>query len=704
MRQRFIEQIRATFAFTTICTLAACGGAGGTVPHAGAQATTAPYDGPTANATFSFKIPVAAPNARRKPNYISSATKSIKVTLNSASALTSGQVTSYNSRSWGTLNTGTLPNTTCPASGPFYSCTMTLALPPGSDNLTFTTYDNTNGTGNVLSQQEQTLTITVGQANTFSVTFDANANTMTIASSTNFCQSGNIGAVFGSVGTSPVSFAVSYTDAAGKTILSPGLPKLEIEDNTSTYQTSSGTINGTGGTVAFSINQSSQSFTLTPSSSTITGATVNIKAVPQNTNGTTDGLSFSKTQSFTFSTGTAPPTHNFLAAIQQTGTGSGEVDLYTIALGSSGSTDTFTAYSPATLAVTNSTNEGQSDVNNPTQVLWDKNGDLLISNAGTSSVDAGNLACVPEGAIATGASTSTTVSTNAYNAQHVAYDSTTGTAALANGSVSANYQLPEYTLNGNYTASTNNLKRTGFGTYDAIDMPSLTAGTFAVSIVKGAEEDTSHGGTAGTNYVTLFGPTGTQTDISDDTNYSVDEPYSLAWDAANSQLVIANFSTWHRLLSFYTVSGTPALVKTINTTYRNFFVAASPDGHIAVAYEKQFGFPQVQIYDNTSSRNTVGGPIPFNGTTTSCGSTYIYGDGVTINGMTWLSSTKLLVMLEANNSSGADSFNGMYIYDISATATPSGYDDISCSTFSAAPKQTGFQHMTEHPWGVAFKP
>ncbi len=110
------------------------------------------------------------------------------------------------------------------------------------------------------------------------------------------------------------------------------------------------------------------------------------------------------------------------------------------------------------------------------------------------------------------------------------------------------------------------------------------------------------------------------------------------------------------------------------------------------------------MYDNTAARNAVNGPIPFNGTTTSCGSTYIYGSGAVVNSLSWLSNTKLLIALQSYNGSTATAQNGLYVFDISATAVPTGFDDVSCSAFAAAPKQTGFVHINNKPLGTAFKP
>lgn len=267
--------------------------------------------------------------------------------------------------------------------------------------------------------------------------------------------------------------------------------------------------------MAFTINQAAQTFTLTPSNSSVTNATVNIKAVPANS---ADGLNFALTKTFTFSTGTAPPSHNFLAAVEQFGVGSGSVDFFNVSLGGSGSADTFSAYSPATLATTNSTNEGKPDVDNPLDLAWDTNGDLLIGNGGTTTgtpQDNGNLACVPVGAIATGANTSTTISTNVDDPVGIAYDSRDGSVALSNNPTSATTQIAEYTLSGNYAAASppRNLAASGYGSFGLSAIPDLAAGTYAIGLTDGLETDPAHN--TGKSKIALFSPTGSETDITD---------------------------------------------------------------------------------------------------------------------------------------------------------------------------------------------
>ena len=711
--------------------LSACGGGGshGTLPATtnapGQQVPGAPVQ--SATATFVFTFPKDTPSSHlRRTKYLSSATKSISLqvtdTKNSGSnadifANVPAGLKAVQSVNFANLTgNGSIAGQcgTDPSNAGNYKCTAQFSLPVGINTITIASWDANGATGNKLSQNIGTVTTLQGVANgpggSYTMSLDANAATITVAGN-GACQNGTVGSAYGSVGTTPVIFTVAFADLASKTIVAPGLPKIQILGNDAAYHSDSGTINGTGGTVSFTINQSAQTFTLTPSSSTVTNASVSVQGVPPGS----DGLSFTTTKAFTFSTGVAPPSHNFLAAVEQTTSTSAQVDFYNVSLGGNApGSDTFSAFSPAQLAVTNSINEGKPDVDNPVDVKWDTTGDLLIANAGTGGADTGDLACVPIGAIATGANASTTVSTNVDDPVQtglLGYDSRDGDALIGNTPANAPFQAVKFTLSGNYVAASTSLDyhAAGFGTESVANLPDLAAGTYALGLAKGAEEDPAHSGTTGSNKITVLKPDGSSYDIFDDTTYTIDQPYGLAYDTANHQLVLASNSTWHRLVSFWNVGASSAsLQKSINTTHLNTWVAASGDGHIAVAWVTSFGYMQVQVYANpggTTTPTTVGGPIPYNGTTTSCGSTYIYGNGTTVvRALQWLSNTKLAVGVEANSSGSPNAQNGIYIYDITNLTVPTGFDDVTCSAFAAAPTQTGFQHQNFHPWALAFKP
>ncbi len=705
--------------------LAACGGGGSrsALPQAILSNGTADYTGPLSDTTFKITIPPPPKTSSnlRRPSYVSSSTSKIVFTLNTASRLNTSQVTSFNTSSLGTFAV-TLNSAKCPGSGP-WTCTLTVKLPPGSDNLTISAQDSSS---HILSQQIQTFTVTVGgsggtgNANNFSTTLDANVGTL-IVSGNGSCESGPVGSAFGSVGTSPVNFTIATKDLAGQTIFAPGQATIEIQDENATYQSSSGTIQGAGGTVTFTITQSAQTFTLTPSNSTTTNASVNVKVVPANSNGGSDGLGagFPAVKTFTFSTGTAPPTHQFLAAVEQTGVGSGKVDFFNLttdAGGPNGFATGMAAFSPASLAVTASTNDAtQNDVDNPVNLAWDNTGDLLIGNGGSSGN--GNLACVPVGAIATGANSSTTVTANIHDPVGLAYESRNGTVAVNNNANSGTPPLAQYVLTGNYTASTtagSTSLHASNGTVggELVNMPSLAAGTFAATLTDGCEVDPAHKscGSAGTSQVVLFNNSGISTTMADASTFHIDEPFGITWDNVNSQLIVANFGAWHPSVVFYTTAGT--FVKTDSHDYFDdyqnpYLVAANGAGLFAVAYTTAIAGDQVQIYTNAmngTAPTPLFNAIPFDAeNNNSCSGGYVYGSSAVVNGLVWLSNTRLLVSLQSNLASA----QGLYIFDTASSTTPTQWTDgnvaAGCQPVGTIPAQKAFQLFSNKPFAAAYK-
>ena len=702
--------------------LSACGGGShSSIPALGGSGSAPGAPVASAPATFTFTFPKSTSSAgQRSPKYLSSATKSVTLQVtdtknhgdhsdiyaNVPAALKAVQVANFANLTGNPSTPGQCG--TDPSNAGNYKCTATFQVPIGDDTMTLTSWDANGGTGNKLSQQISTEWAQQGVTNTFAISLDANAAAITV-SGTGACTTGPVGASFGAVGTSPVNFTVAYTDPDSKTIVAPGLPKLAIEDNTATYQTTSGTINGTGGTVSFTINQSAQTFTLTPSNSSVTNATVNIKATPANG---TDGLSFSQTRSFAFSTGPAPPS-SFMAGVEQTGTNSGKIDLYTLSLGAS---DTFTPYTVSSLAVTNSTNENKPDVDNPRDLLFDSTGNLLIANGGQGGTggDYGDFACVPAGAIATGSSTTTTSSPNAYDPESIAIG-TDSSVAMGNVPAGATYNLVEYVLGTTYTAApaSRDIANPGntLGTTGVAALPSLPAGTFAAAITNGTT----------ISHIAIKSASGSETDLTDT---DISSPEGVAWDATNNQLAIVNHAITttsginHNTskLVFFTVSpgskvksvqlGTDPTTSTDSYMFGDK-VAVSPDGHVAVAGGTADGPEEVRVFDNTAVRAPVGGPLPFDTYTDNLCSSGYFGTVTIVHGMRWLSNTKLLVALQANTAGK----QGFYIFDISTlVSTPGGlyrFDGNAgnCNPVNdMVPKQTGFQAITNVPLGAAYKP
>ncbi len=727
------KNLLSALASVATVSLAACGGShSSTLPQPApvSSAAPAPYLGPLADATFKITIPVPTTSAKaRRPAYVSSSTTKIVFTLNSDTVgLTGAALTTFNSTILG-AKAVTLGSATCPGTGP-WTCTLAIKLPPGTDTVTMSAQD---GSSNILSQQVQNFAVVAATANSFTVTLDANANVMTVTGSQLCHSSSAVGSSYGSVGTSSVDFTVGYTDLAGKSIVGPGLPILAVNGFSDAATHS---ISATGGTVSVVVNQAQQKFTLTPSNANVSNANIAVTGTPASGS---DGLSFTTTTNFAFSTGPAP-TRPFLTVVEQLGTNSGQISLFTLP----GFTDTSTAdtISPYTTSLGATTLAVQNnDIDNPTGLAFDAQGDLLIANAGTNSTtDPGSFACVPAGAIATGANAATVLTTNVDDAISIA-EGTDNSVALADLRAGANYNLVQFVLNGSYQAAstTRDIANPGHtvGSFRVIAMPSLAAGTYAAAISNGTS----------TYRVALKEANGTETDISDST---IVDPQDIAWDAHNAQLVIpsgrftktgtpgfcppAGPATCFADIDFYSVGTSsppvPAQVKVIPSTYNNVYaivyhVAVSPLGIVAVAITPSSGKngpPVIQIYDGSAARNKISA-IPYNTLTTSClassggsGCPYINGDtcpggpcqyeysannnGIAVDDLRFLSDHKLLVALQSDG----NPTEGLYIYDVSKTEQPPGYDDGTGLAPGLAPKKTGFLQTTLRPFGTAFLP
>jgi hypothetical protein len=152
--------MRKILSLAAVLALAACGGGGGgTTSNAPAPPPVSPTSAPQGQLVtpqFTIRIPQSAgSSAARKPQYISSHTLSVTITLNNPPAgLTNASVTTN-------LNGGGTPCvTSCTVSGP--------PSPPGNDSFTVTTYDAANGAGagvHALSVATKTFAIVAGSAN-----------------------------------------------------------------------------------------------------------------------------------------------------------------------------------------------------------------------------------------------------------------------------------------------------------------------------------------------------------------------------------------------------------------------------------------------------------------------------------------------------------------------------------------------------------
>ncbi len=492
--------------------------------------------------------------------------------------------------------------------------------------------------------------------------------------------------------------------------------------------------------MTFTINQSSQSITLTPTAVPVSNVSVKVRGVPPSA----DGLTFTQEHDFTFSASAAPPTSNFLAIIEQNTAGtSGSVNFFTTSLGGSGGPDSLTAWSTPSLAQTLSISSPQDyDVDNPEELVFDSGGNLLIANGGAGGAnngnpahtDYGNFACVPAGAIATGANLATTTQTNIHVPDSIALSSN-GTVAIGNNPTTT-YNVQTFVLNTNYVAGANFANPGSYGVpfgRPLVNLPTLNAGTFAFGIYDGTNSK-----------IVVLNSSGTTATITNAQDATITDPFSMAWDDHNNQLLVGTNVAHGGYLDYYTVGNGPSITKVGGQRIQpdpdtaddcpggvspcsggqaQRMAVAPTTGYLAVAllndYNSYYGGEEIQIYD-ASHNPLANGVIAFDGANTgalACGSSgapdptadYVYGvSGVNIRDLKWLSSTKLLVLFTQPNKT---SVQGAYIYDVSTTAAQSGYwgpySGGSCvpTAVPNGPKQTYFLNLpTNGPYAAAFKP
>lgn len=697
--------------------LAACGGHphGAALPQAAATPGSAvPYGGPLADATLQITVP-APPKTNattRRPAYVSSSTSKIVFTLNTTTnGMTPAQVTAFNTSQLG-AKAVTLGSGACPGAGP-WTCTFTIQLPPGSDNIKVSAQD---ASSNILSQQIQTLAVTAGGsasgANSFSIILDANAVVMTVNASAGYCASSfNVaaGQTVGTVGTSPVSFSAAYKDLAAKTIVGPGLPLLQINGGSAT-----GTITGTGGNVDYAIDQAAQTYTLTATTSS-TSAGITVTSTPP----AADGLPFSNTLSYTFTSGAAPP-GSFLASVEQfvNTSGvvtSGAIKLYTLGLGAS---DIFNPYSTSQLAVQPppvGSNYQNSDIDYPNDVLFDGNGDLLIANGGgsVSGVDFGNFACVPAGAIATGANAATVLTTNMNDPISIALG-TDGSVGLLNGGNAPTYLQVEFILSGTYSAASTT-RATAYASYPTYGVyPSIIALPTTARDSAGSYAFVVSNGQYTGNHILIKHPDGSTLEFPQDTS---DTDPQIAYDAAHNQIVALNrdHPSLQAHLTFWSVVTMTKLKDMLldNDGFGNIAigigpVAVSPDGHVAFV-ESWFGTPVVVVLDNTANRNKVVNNLDFGATSTAGGASYTYGGtsggNNVVRELKWLNNSKLLIGLLSQSGWVYSPANGLYIFDITQIQPQGGFNGNGTAEPTPTMKQTGFVHLTNTaPRAAAYRP
>jgi len=170
--------------------LAACGGGGGggsalpPAPVSSGSTGTPPASSGPASVAISVAIPSAttASGHGRRPRYVSAATKSVSVSF-----------------------AGQRQTADCTT-----SCSMTIAVNPGTVTFDIGLYDGAGGSGNLLSTGSTTAAIVQGQQNAVHVTFQGVVAKVVVALATSTVTAGSPASV-------PV--LVSAQDAAGYTIV-----------------------------------------------------------------------------------------------------------------------------------------------------------------------------------------------------------------------------------------------------------------------------------------------------------------------------------------------------------------------------------------------------------------------------------------------------------------------------------------------------
>jgi hypothetical protein len=190
------------------------GGGGSSVPQAaGGGGSSSGAAAGTQSVVVAIKIPgstAASSSSVRHPLYVSPNTNSVAIAVN-------GGTSTVASLASGSAN--------CTAgTGGARSCSVTVSAPVGADTFTETTYQSTNGTGAVLSQNTTSAKIVAGQANTVNLTLDGvvasislslnpasppTGTPATIALTVNFFDASG----YGIIGSAPFANPITLTDS-----------------------------------------------------------------------------------------------------------------------------------------------------------------------------------------------------------------------------------------------------------------------------------------------------------------------------------------------------------------------------------------------------------------------------------------------------------------------------------------------------------
>jgi DNA-binding beta-propeller fold protein YncE len=227
------------------------------------------------NVTFAVNAPASKTAQLRtrgaRPQYLSPATQSITLAITGPTSVTETQNLTVNSSG-------------CTSSLASTICLLTVALAPCTSPVTncytasLTSYDQTGGTGNVLSAaQSIAFTVVANQSNTIGLTLSG-LPAQTVISPTTTLTAQNVGGGLDLYAQGAHGFDVYSVDADGDIIVGSGAPTFTVTTNS----------NSMAATIGGPTSSSPNTFAITPPA-TYSSGTVSITATPtfagQATNG-----------------------------------------------------------------------------------------------------------------------------------------------------------------------------------------------------------------------------------------------------------------------------------------------------------------------------------------------------------------------------------------------------------------------------------
>ncbi len=286
-----------------------------------------------------------------RPQYLSTATQSIVIAISGPTTVNQTANLTVNSSGC----TSTLALTVCTLTVP--------GLQAGNYTATLTTYDQTGGTGNVLSTaQAIAFTITAGQSNTINIALSGvPASTLVVPADSNTSANGSGG--YNLIGQGAHKFIVESLDADGDIIAGIGAPLFSIgpvSGSLSPVTTSPSSGSTTGASAP-------NSFTVTPPA-TFQSTTASFTVTPTFTGQATNGCTQTGANCAAV---TVTVDMKYLAlALFVANNASNNVTEYALP-------DTSNAAPIATIS---------NSVSNPKGLVFDSSGDLFVANYGNNTV------------------------------------------------------------------------------------------------------------------------------------------------------------------------------------------------------------------------------------------------------------------------------------------------------------------------------